>query len=261
MTFERNGYELCKGLIPREAVRRIRAEMVDIMRPYCGGAVRGPDDLDEAFAQVTRRGGALRGNVLKLCSRLASLPLLLAEPGVRRKIAEIGMRTPAIQAYSILCMEPHVEKFLFEPHQDLKQRMSLKTIAFWVPLSDGPDVGGLGLAVGSHVQGPLRHGLSARGQLVLPQDSYAGLPQIELTDYEEGDCLLFSPYLIHWSIPNSGECLRWTVSLKIDEVSAPAHLAESIHPFVVEDYVDTRSNEERIAEAARIAVAPEMKPA
>jgi hypothetical protein len=261
MTFEREGYEFCKGLIGRDTIRRIRAEMVDIMQPYCDQRVRGPDDLDEAFAQVTRRGGALRGNVLKLCSRLASLPLLLAEPGVRRKIDEIGMRTPAIQAYSILCMEPHVEKFLFEPHQDLKQRMSLRTIAFWVPLSGGPGVGGLGLAVGSHTKGPLRHGVSAGGQLVLPPDSYTGLPQRELTDYDEGDCLLFSPYLIHWSIPNAGECLRWTVSLKIDEVSAPAHLAESIHPFVIEDYVDTRSNEERIAEAARRAASFEVNKA
>lgn len=261
MTFERDGYELCKGLIARASVRRIRAQMVDIMRPYCDRKVRGPDDLDEAFAQITRRGGSLRGNVLKLCSRLASLPLLLSEPGVQRKVAEIGIRTPAIQAYSVLCMEPHVEKFLFEPHQDLKQRMSLSTIAFWVPLSAGPNVGGLGLAVGSHAKGPLHHGLSARGQLVLPQDAYAGLPQVELTDYEEGDCLLFSPYLIHWSIPNTGERLRWTVSLKIDEVADPAHLQQSIHPFVIEDYVDTRSNEERIAEAARRAATPEMKPA
>jgi hypothetical protein len=253
MSFHRDGYELCKSLIHPGTIRGIRAEMVDIMRPYCDRRVRGPDELDEAFAQITRLGGALRGNVLKLCSRLASLPLLLAEPGVQAKIREIGIRTPVIQAYSVLCMEPHVERFLFEPHQDLKQRMSFSTLAFWIPLSSGANVGGLGIAAGSHTKGPLRHGLSARGQLVLPPDTYEGVPQVELTDYAEGDCLIFSPYLIHWSIPNAGETLRWTVSLKIDDVSAPAHLAESIHPFVIEDYVDTRSNEERIAEAERTA--------
>ncbi len=41
--------------------------------------------------------------------------------------------------------------------------------------------------------------------------------------------------------------------MKIDEVSASTHLTESIHPFVIEEYIDTRSNEERIAEALRRA--------
>ena len=253
MSFETDGYELCKGLIDRATIRQIRAEMVDIMKPYCDAKVVGPDDLDEAFAQVTKRGAALRSNVLKLSSRLASLPLLLADPGIRRKIGEVGIRTPVIQAYSVLCMEPFVEKFLFEPHQDLKQRTSLKALGFWVPLSEGPAIGGLGVIKGSHKKGPLHHGLSPRGHLELPPDTYAGLPRAEVTGYEEGDCLLFSPYVVHWSIPNEGKGLRWTLSMKIDEVSASAHLADSIHPFVIEDYIDTRSNEERIAEALRRA--------
>lgn len=255
MTFRTDGYEFCRGLIARNTIRAIREQMVDIMRPYCTADVRGPDDLDEAFRQVTAHGGALRGNVLKTCSRLAALPLLLAEPGVQRKVAEIGMEIPVIQAYSVLCMEPHVERFLFEPHQDLKQRTGLHSIAFWIPLSGGKGIGGLGVAKGSHAKGPRHHEVSARGHLVLPESEYAGLEKVDVLGYEEGDCLVFSPYLIHWSIPNTGHGLRWTASLKIDEASGNTHLAKSLHPFVIEDYIDTRSNEERIAEAmARRAV-------
>ena len=253
MSFHDRGFELCKGLIASDTLQSIRSEMVGIMRPYCDANVADADDLDEAFSQVTRRGGSLRGNALKLISRLASLPLLLAEPGVKRKVAELGMRTPTIQAYSVLCMEPFVEKFLFEPHQDLKQRTSLNSIAFWIPLSEGPSIGGLGFFSGSHLRGPLHHGLSERGHLVVPEADCANFESAELTDYQLGDCFLFSPYLVHWSIPNEGASLRWTISLKIDEASESRHLTDSINPFVVEDYVDTRSNEERIAEAAQRA--------
>ena len=251
MDFEKTGYVYCKQLIDRATIRAVRAELVEIMRPFCDDRVSGPDDLDEAFRQVTRAGGALRGNVLKMCSRLASLPLLLADPGVKAQVAALGIRAPAIQAYSILCMEPYEEKFLFEPHQDLKQRTSMKSLAFWIPLSAGPGIGGLGFYPGSQARGPQKHTLSPAGHLMLPPECYADFPPHEFTQYEEGDCLIMSPFLVHWSIVNEGEVMRWTVSLKVDEAAEALHLPHSIHPFVIEDYIDTRSNEERLAAARK----------
>lgn len=251
MSYATEGFEFCRGVISPATIDRIRGEMVAIMRPFCDARVTGPADLDEAFAQVTRQSRLLRGNVLKTCGRLASLPLLLAEPGVRDMVAKVGIKVPVIQAYSVLCMEPFEKKFLFEPHQDLKQRISLKALAFWVPLSGGADIGGLGVLPRSHAAGPRKHTLSPAGHVMLPAESYAEFTPFELTDYREGDCLFFSPYLIHWSIQNKGKCNRWTVSLKVDEASEAMHLPKSIHPFVIEEYVDTRSNEERLAAAAK----------
>ena len=251
MDFEKTGYVYCRQLIDRAAIREIRGELVEIMRPFCDSRVSGPDDLDEAFRQVTAASRTLRGNVLKMISRLACLPLLLREPGVKAQVAELGIRVPAIQGYSILCMEPDEEKFLFEPHQDLKQRASMRSLAFWIPLSSGPGIGGLGFYSGSHVLGPQKHTLSPAGHLMLPPECYASFPPCEFTQYEEGDCLIMSPFLVHWSILNRGDTLRWTVSLKVDEAAEASHLPASLHPFVIEDYIDTRSNEERLAAARK----------
>lgn len=251
MDFETNGFLHYRGLIDRSTIRAIRGELVDIMRPFCDAKVRGPDDLDEALRQVTATSRTLRGNVLKMCSRLASLPLLLAQPGIKSAVAALGVGVPAIQGYSVLCMEPGEERFLFEPHQDLKQRASMHALALWIPLSAGSNIGGLGFYPGSHALGPQKHTLSAAGHLMLPPETYADFAPVECTGYEEGDCLVMSPFLVHWSVVNRGAAMRWTVSLKIDDAAGATHLRDSLHPFVIEDYIDTRSNEERLAAARK----------
>src|SRR5688572_8801837 len=173
--FARDGYVFYRKLIPQRTLVAMRAQMVDIMRPYCDGSIGSADDLDAAFRQVTQAGQTLRGNIYKMCSRLAALPLLLAEPAIREVVDDLGMRVPVIQAYSILCMEPHETKYLFHPHQDLKQRMSACALAFWIPLSAGRDIGGLAVVPGSHALGPLKHALSPEGHLCVPPEGYAGL--------------------------------------------------------------------------------------
>ena len=114
MSFSELGCEFCPGLIDQEAILKIRAEMLAIMGQFCEISGDNPNALDDAFNKITHQSKELRGNVLKMFSRIASLPLLLSEKKLAAKIKQLGVLVPVIQAYSIVCMEPNEKRFLFQ---------------------------------------------------------------------------------------------------------------------------------------------------
>ena len=249
MAFSDDGYEICRGLIARDKIESIRRKMLAIMAPFCDYPLDRSDSLDKYFVEISGRRQDLRSNVYKLFGRLADLPLLLSDEKICGVLEGLGFSVYTIQAYAIFCLEPYNERHLFVPHQDLKDRTSLNSLIIWVPLSSGRYLGGIAYYPGSHKKGPIRHELSPSGQLQLPESAYRGHEKVSLTDFEIGDCLFLSPYLIHESVINAGERIRWTAVVKIDDAIGITHVVDSLHPFVVTAYIDTRSNEERVREA------------
>ena len=246
MPFSTDGYEICNQIVDRDRVDAIRKKMIAIMAPHCDYPADLPDSLDRCFYAISAQGQDLKTNVYRLFGRLADLPLLLADKGVSEKVAEYGFTNYTIQAYSVFCLEPGNTKHMFLPHQDLRDRTSRKSLIVWVPLSGGTDCGGLALYPGTHRDGPLRHGLSPAGQLMLEESAYSDSERLDVTSFEIGDCVFVDPYLIHESIGNHGEAIRWTAVVKIDDASGQAHVRDSIHPFDIDSYIDSRSNAERL---------------
>lgn len=246
MTFTTDGYEVCSRIVDTDRIHAIRQKMVAIMAPHCDSATDQPDSLDRCFYAIAAQGQELKTNVYRLFGRLGDLPLLLADKGVSEKVAGYGFTNYTIQAYSVFCLEPGNSKHMFLPHQDLRDRTSRKSLIVWVPLSGGSNCGGLALYPGTHRRGPLKHGLSPSGQLMLEENAYADSERLDVTEFDVGDCVFVDPYLVHESIENRGEGIRWTAVIKIDDASGQAHVRDSIHPFDIEEYIDARSNAERL---------------
>ena len=158
-----------------------------------------------------------------------------------------------IQGYSILAMEPHEDRFLFKRHQDLQSHTSLHSVNIWTPLSNGIGLGGMRIYRGSHSGGPIKHDVSDAGHLEIKSADLESEELHTLLDFDIGDVVFFSPYSVHESVANKGSSIRWTMVLTIDDASKTPHLAQSISPYVPSDYVDTRTNEERLKAALPIA--------
>jgi len=249
-TFDRDGYVIRRGLLAHSRIERIQQRMLTIMRPYCSVGPDGEEPqhaLDRCFYEVSALGSDVKSNVYKMFSRLADLPLLLEEPGIRATVADLGFTDFTIQAYSIFCLEPGNVRHKFLPHQDLRNRTSLKSLIVWAPMSQGQSLGGMACWPGSHRGGPLKHTLSEGGQLMLDENCYAAFERTDLTDYEPGDVVFMNPYLIHESVENDGDAIRWTAVVKIDDIRSNDHLTRDLHPFPIEEYIDGRSNAERLA--------------
>ncbi|MEK7856792.1 MAG: phytanoyl-CoA dioxygenase family protein [Acidobacteriota bacterium] len=252
MGYAEEGYEFCEELIGRKTIDSIKQNMVRVMQQFYDVSPDDPDALDKGFAEITKQDRKLRGNVLKIFSRMASLPLLLRDEKLEAKVRELGVEIPVLQAYSIVCMEPGESRFLFLPHQDLKDRTSFESLVIWAPLSPCNGEGGIGVYPGSHKKGPIKHDLSPEGHLRVPDEAVRGFSKHEVVRFKETDCLIFSPYLVHWSVLTTGRKVRWTAIVKVDDGLSTGHLRQAIHPFAVSDFIDERTNEDRLKEADRL---------
>ena len=242
INFDKNGYELFNGLIDLEYIKEIRNKMLQILSSYSPDS----ENIDTGFEAITNKSSTLRGNVYKVFGSLADTPLVLAQPSVKKTLNELGFKNYTMQAYSIICMEPNNDKYLFLPHQDLKARKSLKSAVLWIPLSEGENIGGIGFYSGSHKYGPIKHGVTDSGHLEISDGIKESHTSQSILDYKLGDCLIFDPYTVHWSIKNLGEKNRWTAVIKIDEVSNTSWLNKSLSPFDISSYIDEQSNEDRL---------------
>ncbi|MSO74221.1 MAG: hypothetical protein EXQ99_03585 [Alphaproteobacteria bacterium] len=246
MSFETDGIRIERGLVAHSAIMSIRRGIFEIMRPHCCMDPNDPDAIDKGFVSLRGRTDSLKQNCYRLFGKLAAVPRLLADPGIARIIAELGFTDAAVQSHSVFCLEPGNLRNTFLPHQDLRDRTSLNALLIWVPLSAGPDIGGMACYEASHREGPRHHRLSPEGKPYLTPEHYADCRRIELVNYLLGDCVFISPFLIHESIQNRGMAVRWTAVIKLDSVIGLNHVKESIYPFPIDEYIDLRTNEQRL---------------
>lgn len=261
MTFEEDGFVIRKNFIDRGRLLTIRRKMLEIMAPFATCPADQPDSLDRSFTEIGTRSQTLKSNIYTLFSKLADLPLLLTEPNIAGFIKEQGFENFTIQAYSIFCIEPHDDRHLFLPHQDLVARTSLKTLQFWIPLSTGPNIGGVAVWKGSQKAGPMKHiwytdpeyrsdptkkfqkfaGAAGRrkpfGALVLPEETYMHCKRTDMVDFQLGDCLILTPYTVHSSIQNRGKDMRWTYVIKIEDATCVPHAVNDTSPFPMNEYL------------------------
>lgn len=261
MSFEEDGFVILKNFVDVDRLNSMRQKMLEIMEPFTDYPIDRPDSLDKCFADIGAKSQTLKSNCYRMFSRLADLPLMLNEPNIAKLVADLGFRNHTIQAMSIFCIEPNDDRHIFLPHQDLVDRMSLKTLQFWIPLSTGENIGGVAVWKGSHKKGPLHHkwrteegfradpktkfqnfaGAAGRrkpfGALVLPEEHYKDLERVDMIDYELGDALLLTPYTVHGSIPNRGNAMRWTYVIKIEEMVGIEHFRTDTSPFPMNEYL------------------------
>lgn len=246
MTFQDQGYQIERGIVSPLQIEAIRKGIYEIMKPHCEVSEVACDLLDACFYALGRQGGTLKNNCYNLFGKLAALPLLLADQNIHRIVQELGFGRATIQAHSIFCLEPGNKRNKFLAHQDLRERTSLRSLLIWVPLSAGPNLGGMACYEGTHCAGPLRHDISETGKPFLPREFYDDARRVNITDFQVGDCIFMDPYLIHESIENTGDAIRWTAVLKLDDARELTHISEALHPFSIDEYIDLRTNEERL---------------
>jgi hypothetical protein len=222
--------------------------MIEIMSQFVSVGPECHNELDELFSSITSVGGGLRGTCFKVMSDIAEIPLLIGMPKVREVLDTLDISVPTLVGFAILAMEPGEKKFLFHPHQDLRGHTSLRSVILWTPLSDGKKIGGMGIYKGSHKFGPIKHGVAEDGHLEVPENIREEFEKVTFDDMTIGDVLFFSPYSVHWSLLNKGTKIRWTAVMVIDDAAKAPHLRDDRSPFVVSEFIDDRSNEERINE-------------
>lgn len=246
----KKGFIHKKKIIEKKSIKKIKQDMLSVM----GNFVSVPNDydidkkLDKTFNKITKKSITLRSNIFKALCQIYSIPQLLYQKKLLAVLKRIGFKDPIINNFGILAVEPYEERFLFNIHQDLRTVFaSYHAINIWIPITGGNDIGGMGLYEGSYKLGPVKHSVSkinAHEEVDLKYTKK--FKKVEFNKLEEGDCFIFTPFNLHYSIPNKGKKIRWTIRIVVDDVSKAKHFNKKFEPYDRAKFCDNRSNEERL---------------
>jgi len=203
----------------------------------------------ELFKLITKKSKKLRENLFKSFSRLISCIEILSDKKIKSFLKKKNYKNLALISFSVVVMEPNRKKFLFPVHQDLKNRLSNKSILMWIPLNKSKgSLGGVTLYKNSHKLGLLKHEIGHSGIMQLKsksQQKIAKLQKIDFNKYNVGDVLFISPFLVHKSINNiNKKDSRWTLIIQVDDLTSTKHFSKSLNPYDVDYHSASLTNEE-----------------
>ena len=246
-TLEEKGYIKLKKVVDKSLIIQIKKKMIAVMRQYVevNKNLNLDQQLDFCFDNITKQGGQLRSNIYKAISNLLELYNLASTKNFKNILKKLQFISPRQQGTSIFAIEPKIETFLTDIHQDVRNDfIGSYALNFWFPLSSGKNIGGLAVYESSHKLGPIKHNISKKtGYITVNRSIIKKFKYKQITNYEIGDLVIFNPMLIHHSIKNNGSKIRWTVAMCIDDVGRTNHLKKNLSPFNKNKYVTSMRNE------------------
>ena len=246
---QNQGFILLNNVIEKKKIRLIKKEIISVMSQFNFNKrthKKSKNKIDSLFENISKNK-FLRSNVYKSISHLQSLYDLCSTPKIKKILKFLKFNSPRQLGTSIFAIEPNNENFLLLPHQDIRNNFSSKkAFNFWFPLSSGKNLGGIGIYPGSHKFGPLKHSISKdKKKVVIESKTLNKLNKpVFIENFKEGDVLIFSPYIAHFSIKNSGKKVRWTCAMCIDDPSDSPHFIKEFNPFKLGKYITNKTNEE-----------------
>lgn len=182
-----------------------------------------------------------KSNFYRALRYLPSINRLASSEKSLQLCTDLGMEFPVVMNSSNIRMDaPDGGKFLFHWHQDLTYLLgSLNSVTFWIPLTEvNRHNGSIEVIPGSHKQGffPVEY----RSQKLLQKNTVMSPSDIFLVEEPKepglaieanpGDVVVFSQMLLHRSIPNFSDTVRWAIQIRYSDVMDQAFY-ESDYPF------------------------------
>lgn len=260
-TFERDGYVIVRDIWEEGELDDLQEELTAL-----GRLVVGPTFSSTATQDYTM--SAEQQSLLY--DRMKYLPALSRMSGsksVMRLCRSLGIGHPSLMGCCNMRLDrPHDARHLFEWHQDSVYLLgSVNAVTLWIPLQDVDlDRGTIEVLPGSHQHGiyPFRK-ISDKAVAphvpMLQRDlsldcAVEGAPRAIVA--RRGDIVVFRQMLLHRSTANLSDQIRWTVQLRITDLSDPDHRRQGFptgdrrNIFYV-DYPNHAASARRAQEAAR----------
>ena len=220
----RDGYLFFRGLLPRDAVAKVRAQVLD--HAARGGWLAEGHPIEASVAEKSRACKDPEPRyleVFKAMWQLEALHRLKHHPNLiavfERLLGDQVLVHPLLVARNIF---PQTDSFDFTTgaHQDRIHIGGGTSYAAWTPLGDCPrGKGSLIMAEGSHRDGVLDFTLApGAGGLVLVdglEGRWVG------SDFAMGDVVIFVDTIAHKALPNLTDELRQSFDARYQRLSDP----------------------------------------
>lgn len=233
--FRNDGFLLIKNYLDKSTVENIYREARQIFATQIKHTLGRSVDIDDRetfeqamFAFFEKDFNAFKNTGLTVQHSL-SLHRLATDERIVHLLKEVGLTQPvigarpAMQFNSRFLSKDGSKHWKLDAHQDWRTGQgSLDSAVIWFPMVDaGTDLGALQVIPQSHKTGLLPSSTSGyQGGITatLKDEDFIQ------TEFEVGDLLIFSAFLVHQSGNNTTNQVRWSVQLRYNNLAEPTFI-------------------------------------
>lgn len=229
--FNKDGYIIIKNFFSKEEINKIYTEARSLfalqIERVLGKKVdiNDRDTFEQAMFDLFEADFTTFVNTGKQAQHLISLHHLGTDPKIINVLKDLGYEFPMIgvrpaMQFNSRYLSKGGSHWKLGAHQDWRTGQgSLDSIVMWFPMVDcGADLGALQIVPASHTIGLLKadtSGYLGSIQEAIPEDDYVQ------TQFEVGDLLVFSAFLVHRSGENITKNIRWSIQLRYNNMAEP----------------------------------------
>lgn len=229
--FNKDGYLILKNFFNKEVLKEIYTDARQLfavqIKRVLGKTIdiNNRDEFEQAMFEFFEKDFDTFVNTGKQTQHLISMHRLATEDSILNLLKELGYEFPTIAVrpamqFNSRYLSKGGSHWKLGAHQDWRTGQgSLDSVVLWFPLIDcGEDLGSLQIIPASHTGGLMKADTS--GYLGSIQAEIADEKYVQ-TEFEEGDLLIFSAFLIHRSGNNITNNIRWSIQLRYNNIAEP----------------------------------------
>jgi phytanoyl-CoA hydroxylase len=233
--FRQDGFLLIKNYLDKSTVENIYREAREIfatqIKHVTGRTVdiNNRDEFENAMFEFFEKDFTAFRNTGLTVQHCLSLHQFAVSEKIVNLLKEIGIEQPvvgarpAMQFNSRFLSKDGSKHWKLDAHQDWRTGQgSLDSTVIWFPLVDaGADLGALQVIPQSHKIGLLASSTSGYQGGITDQLNNEDFIQ---TEFQIGDLLIFSAFLVHQSGNNITKNIRWSVQLRYNNLAEPTFI-------------------------------------
>jgi phytanoyl-CoA hydroxylase len=233
--FNKDGFVILRNFLDKDVVAGIYREAREIFAEQIRRVTGKTVDIDDrdafenAMFEFFEKDFTAFVNTGKTVQHTISLHRLALDEKIVNVLKEIGVEKPvigarpAMQFNSRFLSKDGSKHWKLDAHQDWRTGQgSLDSTVIWFPMvAAGAEIGALQVIPGSHKAGLLEASTSGYQGGITAELKENDFVQ---TEFEVGDILVFSAFLVHQSGNNVTRNIRWSVQLRYNNLAEPTFI-------------------------------------
>ena len=230
-SFEDKGYIILRKFLPLEVFDEIKAEIKDVGKFIIG------EDFDFDSYQDSLISPKMQSQLYDRLHYLPGLSRLSGHLKLLDACRSLGIEIPMLMGCCNMRYDrPNDHKHLFDWHQDSVYLLgSSNSVTIWIPFGPVNEYyGSIQVIEGSHVHG-IRPFKKISNKVISSQVQFLqrdlAIDEI-ITDSPTtieatvGDVVIFKQMLLHRSLPNHSNNVRWTAQVRVSDLAFPGFLED-----------------------------------